>query len=1037
LSGAGVFKVEGGTIINNGNGGAININSTAVGANVIIGNESLVASNVGGNGIHVEANSVIVQIEEGGTVESLPEDTAAAIQVISSLEGVRIEVNGGSVLADISGYAINDGSGTATTSNNTQIVSNGGEIIAGSNSAIHSTGTGSKVTVNGGIISDAATTNINPVIYMNGGTGDNVLINGGIVQAKHLNSFVIQTTGNVEVSGGQVSSINGRAINIVGPDSKATISGGVVQATGSGVAISTATTAGIDIHNTSIIIDGGTVLSTSGIAINTTGSNSSVSIISGKVSSTTANTINASGVNTKISITGGSVTATAGYAIYTQTTASAANISVTGGFVFAYGSAVIGAGNVIRMMGAGLVPTITSPAVVAAWNISADSTKTHLPGATDFISLLPTSGATAVWRHVGDENGIEYHNGINSGFHPLDVIIAADTDFGLIFDASDDPDTGGRFWLDINGNETIDAGDLEYIPPVGTAVWNAGSKTLVLNDFVWITPSHYALYIIGDSLTIDLAEGSTSKLVSTYDGPSASSGIIIDTSVILTVESLYSAPTSIGNLIAKAGNSTTGISSGIWAASPNAGLTIKSGKLTASGGYSESGSYGVNVYKINLIGNSDDLLLAIGGQGSASVGVLCRDLEISGGTLHAVGDPEDTASQGIVCSNSLVFRAGTLEVSGLSTAFNLATPDSLKIQASGYTWWSNAVDATNPGGAGTLCGTGIISQSIPDYGSAYTSSASDKYIKLTDTAFALVKDVTVTGRQDALLPSGQSATVYLYGTRLLATVDLDDFDASSWFIDLPDGIAVFASASGAVATNRLIEFSFDGTPTDIGEDVLALSIPGLLLNSGLDLLVFDNPDALFKITEALVFTYDPDFDIPSMEVDDTLDPIDVSDGVSGGLQPYTYSASGLPTGLVIDSETGIISGSPTTETAAGTAVITVTDEDGSTASITINFGEITPASGDPDDPDPDAPDPDDPDPDDPDPDDPDPDGPDPDGSSDGTSGGSSGGGSGGKPNGTSTSNTGDNSSLAWMLVIGLLSIGSLAINRRRIIRLRS
>ncbi|MCL2872653.1 MAG: hypothetical protein FWF41_06730, partial [Betaproteobacteria bacterium] len=95
----------------------------------------------------------------------------------------------------------------------------------------------------------------------------------------------------------------------------------------------------------------------------------------------------------------------------------------------------------------------------------------------------------------------------------------------------------------------------------------------------------------------------------------------------------------------------------------------------------------------------------------------------------------------------------------------------------------------------------------------------------------------------------------------------------------------------------------------------------------------------------LTFTYDPSFDIPASTVGTPITDIDVSGGVSGGAQPYTFSATGLPDGISI-STTGVISGTPTTATPCATsctATLTVTDDVNATASITINYGTITPA----------------------------------------------------------------------------------------------
>jgi len=91
----------------------------------------------------------------------------------------------------------------------------------------------------------------------------------------------------------------------------------------------------------------------------------------------------------------------------------------------------------------------------------------------------------------------------------------------------------------------------------------------------------------------------------------------------------------------------------------------------------------------------------------------------------------------------------------------------------------------------------------------------------------------------------------------------------------------------------------------------------------------------------LAFTYSAAYDIPASTVEAPIAGIDVSGGASGGTTPYAFSATGLPAGISI-STAGVISGTPTTAGAAGTATITVTDSASDSASITINYGEIVP-----------------------------------------------------------------------------------------------
>jgi hypothetical protein len=95
--------------------------------------------------------------------------------------------------------------------------------------------------------------------------------------------------------------------------------------------------------------------------------------------------------------------------------------------------------------------------------------------------------------------------------------------------------------------------------------------------------------------------------------------------------------------------------------------------------------------------------------------------------------------------------------------------------------------------------------------------------------------------------------------------------------------------------------------------------------------------------EDLFFTDSASYDIPASTVGTAIAPIDVSGGVSGGTTPYAFSASGLPAGLSIYAATGVISGTPTTATAAGTATITATDSVAATKNITINYGAVSAA----------------------------------------------------------------------------------------------
>jgi uncharacterized protein (TIGR03437 family) len=76
--------------------------------------------------------------------------------------------------------------------------------------------------------------------------------------------------------------------------------------------------------------------------------------------------------------------------------------------------------------------------------------------------------------------------------------------------------------------------------------------------------------------------------------------------------------------------------------------------------------------------------------------------------------------------------------------------------------------------------------------------------------------------------------------------------------------------------------------------------------------------------------------LPAAALSNAYGPVTATAG--GGLPPYTWSATGLPTGLSINIGTGVISGTPTT--AAGTPYsvsVTVTDTSGKMASMSYTL----------------------------------------------------------------------------------------------------
>ena len=101
----------------------------------------------------------------------------------------------------------------------------------------------------------------------------------------------------------------------------------------------------------------------------------------------------------------------------------------------------------------------------------------------------------------------------------------------------------------------------------------------------------------------------------------------------------------------------------------------------------------------------------------------------------------------------------------------------------------------------------------------------------------------------------------------------------------------------------------------------------------------DPPTAESAPSGGLAFTKQASFDIPENTRYTAIKSINVSDGVSGGATPYTFSKVSGPDWLKVNAA-GILSGSRQGVADATTAVIQVKDADGATATITINIGEV-------------------------------------------------------------------------------------------------
>ncbi|MCL2124564.1 MAG: hypothetical protein FWH33_01080 [Oscillospiraceae bacterium] len=224
-------------------------------------------------------------------------------------------------------------------------------------------------------------------------SGSTVTVTGSVTGAKNTLSLHIDAGATVlwkAAYSGDIAA-GGYMVELTGRGTFDVAAGGaIINGSGNGGGVRT-------FGMTAIIVSGGTVSASDGNAIYSTDENASITVSGGIVSVEIGNAIHATGSN--------------------------AAVTVSGGFLFSQGNELFGELGVICMQG-GLSPTISNTGIVCAW----DRPYGFLPeyDAGTAIELFANPAGKVEWGRKGEESGISYSNGSNTGFfHVNNVLVHA------------------------------------------------------------------------------------------------------------------------------------------------------------------------------------------------------------------------------------------------------------------------------------------------------------------------------------------------------------------------------------------------------------------------------------------------------------------------------------------------------------------------------------------------------------------------------------------------------------------------------------
>ena len=309
---------------------------------------------------------------------------------------------------------------------------------------------------------------------------------------------------------------------------------------------------------------------------------------------------------------------------------------------------------------------------------------------------------------------------------------------------------------------------------------------------------------------------------------------------------------------------------------------------------------------------------------TATATVTVRDAAGNTATATIIFPAVDKGDQALVgfqySPSSVTYGSGTVPAvtaptGVLTTLSYLATPDS-----------ECTVDPTS--GALTLLGAGDCEITATAAGSDDYNEATVGYTVTVQAAGALVLNLGVIAGDgtvniaekaagfeiggDTGTEAGVGVTVEI-GGETLTTTSADDAGTATWTVSVPADAAYISGTSVAVEVNASkTGYTAPAAITrSLAVDLTAPTAPG-----------YSAPVSL-KVGEAIT----------------SMSP-------SGGVDIDEYSATDLPSGLTLNTGTGVIGGTPeAADVATATATVTVRDAAGNTATATIVFAAVDKRSG--------------------------------------------------------------------------------------------